>query len=127
MPRTRSTRPPRPPRPPADPQQASLIEALAEHVAALTAEMQAMRLSQQRTFKAVLDANLALTHRLSVSRDQISALIKASHTELLEHITDLDDALQEQRGRIDSIERDFESIFESPPPSEDPADDPDNI
>ena len=32
-----------------------------------------------------------------------------------------------ERGRIDSIERDFESIFESPPPSDDPADDPDNI
>ncbi len=104
----------RTPKPPTPNPSAEAFLILTEMVETLSAQLEELRMGQQRTLKALADNHQVLSHRMTVLREQVSALIKASHTDLLEHIIHLDGSIQDQYDRLNNLERDFDSVFDDP-------------
>lgn len=79
---------------------------------AMRAELRSLRRGQLKLLKAVGDLRYELNHRLSSSREELGALVKASHAELSQRMETLDSLAEEQGSRLNDLERDFDDIFE---------------
>jgi len=81
---------------------------------ALRSELRTIRSCQLKMMKALVEMRHELNHRLRVSRDELGALVKASHTEVVGRIDTYEQIADEQAMRIADLERDMDELFEEP-------------
>ena len=91
-------------RPPTD-------SSLADTIDALRTDMATLRRGQLKLIKAVVDLRHELSHRLSTSREDLGALLKASHAELCRHLERVEQVADDSESRLTTIEREMESLF----------------
>lgn len=81
-------------------------------IAALSQEITAMRNTQLRMMKSISTLRHEMSHRLATTREELGALIKASHAELSTRFSEIDAFVDEQQQRFDDIERDFDALLD---------------
>ncbi len=74
-------------------------------------ELRALRKSQLIQSQMLHTLRCELHSRVSGSRDELGALIKASHLEICERLENLDGAMVDQDERLGELESDFDEVF----------------
>lgn len=91
-----------------------LLRHLDQRFDALHAELRTLRTGQLKLAKNLFELRHALHHRLSTTREDLGALVKASHTELAQQLHDVIDTFDDQRQRLDALEQDLDHFFDGP-------------
>jgi len=85
----------------------AIVEALAE----LRNELRILRRGQLNLTRTVTSMRHELNHRLSTTREELGALVKASHAELAERFEHLDARLDDEHQRLSALEQELDDIF----------------
>jgi len=90
-----------------------LLRHLDQRFDTLHAELRSLRSGQLKLAKHLFELRHSLHHRLSTTREDLDALVKASHTELTEQLKEVIDTFVDQRQRLSALEQDLDHFFDS--------------
>jgi serine phosphatase RsbU (regulator of sigma subunit) len=85
---------------------------LLDAISTLRLDIAQLRQNQQRMMKHLREQQQEMSHRLTVTRDLLGALLKASHSELLESLEEITSYFGDNQQRLDAIEHDMDLIFD---------------
>ena len=91
-------------------EQETLIE-LRAILEKLTTDIETLRRGQLKTLKSINALRHEFNHRLGTSREDLSALIKASHTELVERMSNALGSHDNNSKRLTRLEHELDELF----------------
>lgn len=87
-------------------------DVLVEMLTAIRGDLKLLRRDQQKLTKALFDLRHELNHRIGTTKEDIEALLKASHNELSDRLDRVGSSTEDFRTRLDDIEQDFDQLFD---------------
>ncbi|OIP30994.1 MAG: hypothetical protein AUK47_23540 [Deltaproteobacteria bacterium CG2_30_63_29] len=85
---------------------------IVEMLTAIRGELTHVRRAQHKLTKVLFDLRHELNHRIGTTKEDVEALIKASHNELSDRLDRMGSSAEDFRTRLDDIEQDFDQLFD---------------
>jgi chromosome segregation ATPase len=86
---------------------------LLEAVESLRSELRSVRQGQHKLTKGLYELRHELRHHIDTHREQLEALLKASHTDLCDRIDQSSSLVGDHQQRLDEIEQDLDDLFDA--------------
>ena len=90
------------------------LQELGATIERLGVEVKTLRRGQLKTLKSINELRHEFSHRLGTSREDLAALIKASHTDLMERFNNTLNSHSENTKRLTRIEHELDDLFSQP-------------